>query len=165
MRSQSASRVFSMLPAGTMPNSERPPEQRLSWMVELLPYLEQDNLFARLDHQASWDAQANRGAVGTFLKVLHCPGSLLEEISPEDNRTTYIGPAGLGGDAATRPAGRPGNGVFGYDRRANLRKIKDGLSNTLEVHVMELRRKLEAHGPRLIQTVRGKGYVLDTEGE
>ncbi|HTU93880.1 MAG TPA: response regulator transcription factor [Gemmataceae bacterium] len=36
----------------------------------------------------------------------------------------------------------------------------DGLSNTLEVHVMELRRKLEAHGPRLIHTVRGRGYVF-----
>jgi DNA-binding response OmpR family regulator len=36
----------------------------------------------------------------------------------------------------------------------------DGLSNTLEVHVMELRRKLEEHGPRLIHTVRGRGYVL-----
>lgn len=36
----------------------------------------------------------------------------------------------------------------------------DGLSNTLEVHVMELRRKLEAHGPRLIQTLRGRGYLL-----
>jgi two-component system copper resistance phosphate regulon response regulator CusR len=34
----------------------------------------------------------------------------------------------------------------------------DGLSNTLEVHVMELRRKLEAHGPRLVHTVRGVGY-------
>ncbi len=37
----------------------------------------------------------------------------------------------------------------------------DGLSNTLEVHVKELRRKLEAHGPRVIQTRRGRGYVLD----
>lgn len=36
----------------------------------------------------------------------------------------------------------------------------DGLSNTLEVHVMELRKKLEAHGHRLIFTVRGRGYVL-----
>ncbi len=36
----------------------------------------------------------------------------------------------------------------------------DGLSNTLEVHIMELRKKLEAHGPRLIQTLRGRGYVL-----
>jgi DNA-binding response OmpR family regulator len=37
----------------------------------------------------------------------------------------------------------------------------DGLSNTLEVHVKELRRKLEAHGPRIIQTRRGRGYVLE----
>jgi two-component system copper resistance phosphate regulon response regulator CusR len=36
----------------------------------------------------------------------------------------------------------------------------DGLSNTLEVHIAELRRKLEAHGPRLIHTLRGRGYVL-----
>jgi two-component system copper resistance phosphate regulon response regulator CusR len=34
----------------------------------------------------------------------------------------------------------------------------DGLSNTLEVHVKELRRKLEAHGGRLIHTLRGRGY-------
>jgi two-component system copper resistance phosphate regulon response regulator CusR len=36
----------------------------------------------------------------------------------------------------------------------------DGLSNTLEVHIMELRRKLEAHGSRLIHTLRGRGYVF-----
>ena len=36
----------------------------------------------------------------------------------------------------------------------------DGLSNTLEVHIFELRRKLEARGPRVIQTVRGRGYML-----
>lgn len=41
----------------------------------------------------------------------------------------------------------------------------DGLSNTLEVHVMELRKKLEAHGPRLIRTVRGRGYVFGADPE
>jgi two-component system copper resistance phosphate regulon response regulator CusR len=41
----------------------------------------------------------------------------------------------------------------------------DGLSNTLEVHIVELRRKLEAHGPRLIHTVRGRGYFMgDADG-
>jgi DNA-binding response OmpR family regulator len=41
----------------------------------------------------------------------------------------------------------------------------DGMSNALEVHVMELRRKLEAHGPRLIHTLRGRGYRFgDEEG-
>jgi two-component system copper resistance phosphate regulon response regulator CusR len=37
----------------------------------------------------------------------------------------------------------------------------DGLSNTLEVHIVELRRKLEAHGPRLIHTRRGRGYIFE----
>lgn len=36
----------------------------------------------------------------------------------------------------------------------------DGMSNTLEVHVMELRKKLERYGPRLIHTLRGRGYRL-----
>ncbi len=39
----------------------------------------------------------------------------------------------------------------------------DGVSNTLEVHIVELRRKLEVHGPRLIQTVRSRGYIWDAE--
>ena len=33
--------------------------------------------------------------------------------------------------------------------------------NVVEVHVSALRRKLEAHGPRIIHTVRGLGYRLD----
>jgi DNA-binding response OmpR family regulator len=36
----------------------------------------------------------------------------------------------------------------------------DFVSNTLDVHIKELRRALEARGPRLIQTVRGRGYLL-----
>ena len=43
--------------------------------------------------------------------------------------------------------------VWGYDFGAN--------TNSLEVYVSYLRRKLEAGGePRLVQTVRGVGYVL-----
>ncbi|QEH34747.1 Transcriptional regulatory protein CusR [Aquisphaera giovannonii] len=36
----------------------------------------------------------------------------------------------------------------------------DFISNTLDVHIKELRRALESSGPRLIQTVRGRGYLL-----
>ena len=32
--------------------------------------------------------------------------------------------------------------------------------NVVEVHISALRRKLEQHGPRLIHTIRGAGYVL-----
>lgn len=33
-------------------------------------------------------------------------------------------------------------------------------SNVVDVHISSLRRKLEAHGPRLVHTVRGMGYIL-----
>jgi DNA-binding response OmpR family regulator len=36
----------------------------------------------------------------------------------------------------------------------------DLVSNTVDVHIKDLRRALEARGPRLIQTVRGQGYLL-----
>ncbi|HVG93317.1 MAG TPA: helix-turn-helix domain-containing protein, partial [Planctomycetota bacterium] len=41
----------------------------------------------------------------------------------------------------------------------------DGLSNVLEVYVRYLRMKLEERGPRLLHTVRGRGYVLRREAE
>jgi len=36
--------------------------------------------------------------------------------------------------------------------------------HVLEVHMSTLRRKLEAHGPRVVHTIRGVGYVLRDEG-
>ncbi|MDQ3978955.1 MAG: response regulator transcription factor [Actinomycetota bacterium] len=36
----------------------------------------------------------------------------------------------------------------------------EGNDHVVEVHMSSLRRKLEAHGPRLILTVRGVGYIL-----
>lgn len=43
--------------------------------------------------------------------------------------------------------------VWGYDEYAD---------NLVQVHLSALRRKLETHGPRLIHTERGLGYVLRT---
>lgn len=36
----------------------------------------------------------------------------------------------------------------------------DGTSNTLEFHVMQLRKSLESRGERLIHTLRGRGYAF-----
>ena len=38
----------------------------------------------------------------------------------------------------------------------------EGTDHVVEVHISSLRRKLEAHGPRLIHTVRGVGYIVRT---
>ena len=80
---------------------------------------------------------------------------------PGGRGSTVLSHADVTADLATQQVRRAGQRL--YERVWDERY--DGVSNTLEVHVKELRKKLEAHGPRLIQTVRGRGYVLDTEGE
>lgn len=45
--------------------------------------------------------------------------------------------------------------VWGYD---------DYDPNLVEVNVSALRRKLEVHGPRVIHTVRGHGYLMRAAG-
>lgn len=38
--------------------------------------------------------------------------------------------------------------------------VYDGTSNTLEVHIAGLRKRLESAGPKVIHTLRGQGYVF-----
>jgi len=48
------------------------------------------------------------------------------------------------------PKGQLLHHIWGYQAADHL----------IEVHMSSLRRKLDAHGPRMIQTVRGTGYIL-----
>jgi two-component system copper resistance phosphate regulon response regulator CusR len=41
----------------------------------------------------------------------------------------------------------------------------DGVSNTLEFHVMQLRKALESRGDRLIHTLRGRGYLFGVNAD
>jgi hypothetical protein len=119
------------LPAGTIFLAELPPEQRLSWCVELLPFIEQDGVYRGFDRKLGWDAPANIPAAQTPLKILSCPDWVREAEPNTPSLTSYLGVAGLGADAATLPLGDRKAGVFGYDRRTPLSAIKDGTSNTL----------------------------------
>ena len=103
------------------------PEERLSWMVALLPYVEQDNIYKQFDVGKGFagNESAARAAVKTFL----C--SAAKETRPTDAVTHYVAMAGIGHDAAARPAGAAGNGLMGYDRPTSLETIKDGTSNTI----------------------------------
>jgi two-component system OmpR family response regulator len=57
--------------------------------------------------------------------------------------------------------GRSPGRVFSKTQLLSLVWGFDGYdANLVEVHISALRRKLEAHGGRLIQTERGEGYVL-----
>lgn len=126
-------------PPGTMPNPDLPPDQRLSFHAALVPYMECDNLYSLLALNEAWDSDRNVGVLAhRSYRAYQCP--VWVEWHGADPRLTasghlavthYAGVAGVGADAATRPTGAPGIGVFGYDRGTKTEDVKDGLANTL----------------------------------
>ncbi len=125
------------------------PDQRLSWMVELLPYVadgEFRDVRKRIEDSSSWDDPPLNIYVATtvipqFLAPLppdkqggyyiHYPGMTGLPLAA----THFVGMAGVGLDAAEY---RPGDaataklrGIFSYDHETKADDIKDGLSQTI----------------------------------
>ncbi len=132
-------------PAGRFPSGcfgpGTTPEKRLSWMVALLPYLEQDNLYKQFDVEKGY--AGNLTVAETRIKTFLCPASIEagagddERANPYPRRiwltgvTHYVAMAGIGPGAAGQPAGAVGNGFMGYDRPTSFATITDGTSNTI----------------------------------
>jgi prepilin-type N-terminal cleavage/methylation domain-containing protein/prepilin-type processing-associated H-X9-DG protein len=124
------------------------PEERLSWVVAVLPYLERGSLFQRFDVKKGY--AENLPAAQTEVRTLLCPA--VNETGPP-GVTHYAALAGVGADAPGRPAGAAGNGFMGYDRRTSLSMIEDGTSNTIAVAEVRAGRGPWARGGA--STVRG----------
>ncbi len=121
-----------VLPSPALPADR--PEQHLSWLAGLLPYLEATAEQAgtartppqrvvrarqtneRLDRARAWDADENREAVDTVLPQYLCPGNAPRAARGTPGLTSYVGLAGVGPDAAALPASDPRAGFFGYRR-------------------------------------------------
>lgn len=116
----------SALPPGCL-GPGQVPEERLSWLVALLPYLEQDAVYRRIDLTAGYDK--NLAITQVTVKTFRCPAA--ENANADDALTHYIVMAGLGANAAAQPADTAGNGFMGYDRRTSLAMIKDGRADTI----------------------------------
>jgi prepilin-type N-terminal cleavage/methylation domain-containing protein len=125
------------------------PEERLSWMVALLPYLEQDSLYRQFDVERGY--AGNLPAAQTGIKMFLCPAA--KHAATDEAATHYVAMAGIGRDAAAQPAGAAGNGFMGYDRLTSLATIPDGTSNTIAL--METRFGLGPWARGGASTLRG----------
>ena len=112
------------------------PEERLSWMVALLPYLEEDALYRQFDVEKGY--AENLRAAHTRIRTFLCPAS--EEAGGNgsyqrrlwhNDMTHYVAMSGLGPSAAGYAAGAAGNGFMGYDRQTTFTMIADGASSTI----------------------------------
>jgi len=93
----------------------------LSWRVQILPYIEQDNLYRRLDLTKPWDDPANAKVLATMPKVF--------EVA---DRTGKAGETFFQMCAADKqlPGGSP---VLVAGQRRGMANISDGSSNTFGV--------------------------------
>jgi hypothetical protein len=114
-------------PPATHPNDALPPDERLSWQFELLPYLEQDKLYREFDQSQGWQSPNNLAPESRLVKPLRCP----KAPSDPPNLTSYVGLAGLGPDAADLPKDSPRAGLFGWERTVTINDIRDGTSCTI----------------------------------
>jgi hypothetical protein len=117
------------LPPGTC-GAATAPEQRFGCLVELLPYIEEVNLYQSLNREQGWQAAANQKAVARPLRTFCCASDERSGLEGA-NHTNYVGIAGDGADAATLPLKNPRCGFFGYSRTVTMADVKDGTSNTL----------------------------------
>lgn len=123
------------LPAGTYPNAKLKPEERLSWMIALLPYLEEEDRFKQVDLTKGWKDKANEGALKSALSLNVTLNPSQPIVQPVNGYaiTHYVGIAGVGKDAPTLPITDNRVGMFGYDRKTTFADVRDGLSNTLMI--------------------------------
>ena len=120
--------VFNHFPAGTVKNDDLGVEERLSWMVSILPYMDQAPLYNQIDmkegHESATNSPLLMNAILTYMNpsVPAFPGA-----------THYVGIGGITEDGPTAKLPSKIAGMFGYDREVSFRDITDGTSNTFMV--------------------------------
>ena len=131
-----ARKLLTEIPAGTIALYGTPPEDRLSWVVGVLPSMDQrrvnsEHLLSAIDRTKPWSADANQRAGRTRLVVLLCPENTPEVPPDAAAITCYVGIGGRGANSATLPLDSPHAGAMRYDTPTPFDRIVDGLSQTL----------------------------------
>jgi len=121
------------LPAGTInpegPIRSEPEGQHVSWLVQILPYLEQNNAYRLFDQSAGAYARVNSDVRALPVDLFVCPsypGAAFSEAATAA-RATY---AGCHNDQET-PIDADNNGLFYLNSRLRYTDILDGSSQTI----------------------------------
>jgi len=103
-------------------------KRQLAWSAFLLPYLEEQSLYDRLDLGTPFDSAANAIGAATILPVYLCPSSRRTE-----QRVEGRGPCDYGGIYGERITGpnNPPKGAMLYDVALRISQISDGTSKTI----------------------------------
>ncbi|MEE8450543.1 MAG: DUF1559 domain-containing protein [Thermoguttaceae bacterium] len=113
-----------------LPNGQLrfPGGRQLAWSVFLLPYIEENALFERLDISAAFDSPENAEAAAQIVPTYLCPSVPRTSYLVDGRAACDYG--GIYGERITSP-NNPPKGTMLYDRAIRVRNITDGTSHTL----------------------------------
>src|SRR5262249_5094457 len=108
---------YGHFPMATEPAKHLPVEQRFSWMMSMIPFLEANREWAHCDLSKPWDAEKHKKLVNDTIPYFKCPEDSSPVVRPRPGRTTYVGIAGIGKDAPFLPRNSPLAGIFVHERQ------------------------------------------------
>jgi hypothetical protein len=152
--------TFNKFPTGTMPHPMLKPDERLSWLAMILPFVEQAPLWNRLDQKGAWNKGANEALTRTTVPFFLHPTML----NQEPGVTNYVGLAGIGEKGPILDARDPKAGAFAYDKPRGIRDFTDGTSNTLMVIESNRATPWAAGGPSTIRPLTQQPYIGGPDG-
>ncbi|MES2793145.1 MAG: DUF1559 domain-containing protein [Planctomycetota bacterium] len=157
--------AFQQFPVGTVSHPDLAPEARLSWIVGLLPDLDQATLSREIDQSKGWsdavDAPHLKSNIPCLLNYWNGNAPLRDGSAVSH----YVGIAGVGKEAANLPISDQRVGAFGYDRQVRVEDVTDGLSNTM--FVTEVSQNLgpwSRGGMATIRALTTKPYINGPDG-
>jgi prepilin-type N-terminal cleavage/methylation domain-containing protein len=135
--------AYEVLPPGSVdpasPIMNQPAGYHVSWMVQLLPYLEQGNVYRHFDFSVGAYDAANAGVRAQDLSVYRCPSSPYNatHIAPDNKEAALSAYAGChhGSEA---PIADDNNGVLFLNSSIAYEDVTDGSSNTIFVGEKEI---------------------------
>ena len=119
--------LHGVYPPGTIdqagPVHAKPQGYHHNWIVQLLPFVEEKNLYAHIDRRAGVYHPNNAAARRTHLPLLNCPSSTTVGRGYSDYAAVHNG--------TEAPIDRDNDGTFFLNSHIGYVDIKDGGSNTI----------------------------------
>lgn len=132
------------------------PQRFLSWNIQVLPFIEQESLFAQFDFEVTSYQSPNKEAGATVLPIFLCPSTLEDALQNTTGLwktlafTDFAGIYGVEGEGRDNTDSSSAHwlnseslGVMLYEEPVTTEEIEDGLSKTALVGELKLRRVAE----------------------